>query len=75
MKVFNLIALSLGGALLIVMGISVLSEAILGKESAMFVVMPVALIVGFNARRTTEKILGYTLLEALKEGSNDTDGN
>jgi len=75
MKAFNLMALALGGAMVIILGGSMLAESLLGKETAMLVIMPVALLVGFSARRVTEKILGYTLLEALKEGSNDTDGN
>lgn len=75
MKTFNLFALSLGGAVVVVMGASMLAEQLLGRETAMVAVVPIALLVGLSARRVTEKILGYTLLEALREESNDTDGN
>ena len=75
MKALNLTALALGGAFAIVMGISMLADKFLDKSTAMMVVMPIGLLVGLSARRVTEKFLGYTLLEALKEDSNDTNGN
>ncbi len=75
MKAFNLTALAIGGAFVIMMGVSMLADAFLDKSTAMLVVMPIGLLVGLSARRVTEKILGYTLLEALREGNNDTDGN
>lgn len=75
MKALNLTALALGGALVIVMGISMLADAFLDKSTAMLVVMPIGLLVGLSARRVTEKFLGYTLLEALKADQNDADGN
>ena len=75
MKALNLIALSLGGALVLVLGVSMVAELLFGKDLAMFVIVPVALFTGLNARRVTEKFLGYTLLEALKENKDDTTGN
>ena len=75
MKAFKLTALALGGGMLIVMGISVATDMLFGKQIGMFITMPVALLIGLNARRGAEALLGYTLLEALKEDQNDADGN
>jgi tetrahydromethanopterin S-methyltransferase subunit E len=72
MRAFNLIALTLALVILSVMGLSILAEYLLGTETAKFVVLPFAMIIGFSGRRITQKILGYTLDEAMKDGaSND----
>ena len=70
MKAFNLTFLALGFALLSVFGICYVAEYLFG-ESAKFVVIVPALLIGMNSRKIMEKILGYTLLEALKGDSND----
>lgn len=72
MKAFNIIALSLGGALLSVLFLSYVSELIFGEDIAKFLVIGPALIIGMSARRTVEKILGYTLLEALRGDDENT---
>lgn len=70
MKALNLVALSLGGALVVVYAASLLFDFLLG-DSAPIVIAPLALIVGMSARKTTEKFLGYTLEEAMKEGKDE----
>jgi len=72
MKAFNLVFLALGGAAVLVFGASMLAEQLFERETAMLIVIPLALTVGMSARRVTEKILGYTLLQALQEGNDDT---
>lgn len=52
-----------------VMGVAVAAEYLLGTETAKFVVLPIAMALGFSGRRITQKILGYTLEEAMKDGS------
>lgn len=72
MKAFNLIMLSLALVILTVTGLSALGEYLVGEDLAKFIVLPIAMVLGFSARRITEKIVGYTLLEAMKDGeSND----
>lgn len=71
MKLLNIIGLALGGAFITIMALSIGLEALLGKDTAMVVVMPLGLLIGMSARRLAEKILGYTTLEAMKEGSDD----
>jgi hypothetical protein len=65
MKAFNLVATAIAGAFAIIMTLSLVAELLLG-ENAAIVVLPVAFFVGFSARTTAEKFLGYTLYEALK---------
>lgn len=72
MKLLNVVGLSLGGAFVVIMGLCMAGEALLGRETAMYVVVPPALLIGMFARRIAEKILGYTVLEAMKEDSNDS---
>lgn len=71
MKAFNIISLALGGAALISMGAAVVLGAILPHDVAMPITLVISFVVGFNARRTAEKILGYTLEDALKEGKDE----
>lgn len=71
MKVFNLTFLSLGFALASVFGICYVGEMLLGADTARFVVVIPALLIGMNARKIMQKILGYTMEEALKGQSND----
>lgn len=68
MRVFNLIALSYGFALGGALGLCVLFEYMFGPDDAKFIVAPFALALGFSARRIMQKLLGYTLEEALKDG-------
>ncbi len=68
MKAFNLIALTMALALLSVGTVCVIGDYLFNADTAKFVVMPFALLIGLSARRITEKILGYTLLEAMKDG-------
>jgi FtsH-binding integral membrane protein len=66
MKTFNLMALSLAFAILGALGLCALFEFLLGPDQAKFVVMPFALALGFSARRIMQKLLGYTMEEAIK---------
>ena len=75
MKVFNIVVGSLVFAVSVSMGAAIVAEKFLDKNTAMFVVVPVAMILGMNSRRIVEKFLGYTLLEAMKEGSDESNGN
>jgi ACR3 family arsenite efflux pump ArsB len=72
MKIFNILAIALLGSFVTIMGLSIGLEALLGKDTAMYIVLPTGLLIGMSARRIAEKILGYTTLEAMKEGSDDT---
>lgn len=70
LKVFNLVFLSIGLALVSVQGLCMLGDALLGP-SAQYVVLVPALLIGMNARKITEKILGYTLKQAQDEDSHE----
>lgn len=72
MKLLNIVGIALFGSLLLVATVALTSEYLFGRELAMLTTIPVALAVGMGARRTAEKILGYTTLEAMKEGQDDT---
>lgn len=74
MKAFNLVALAITGALLLTIAIAIIADKVLGKETAMMVVPPIVILVGMSARITMEKILGYTLYDALKEDSDESSG-
>lgn len=75
MKAFNLIFTALGGALVIVMAVVVAADYFLDKNTAMVVVVPVAMLIGMNARRSAEKYLGYTLLDAMRGDKDESDRN
>jgi hypothetical protein len=72
MKLLNIIGLALSISFLSIMGLGMGLEALLGRETAMYIVLPVGLLIGMSARRIAEKLLGYTTLEAMREGSDDT---
>lgn len=72
MKLFNIIALAYGGSFLTIMALAMTVESLVGKDQGMFIVVPLGLFIGMSARRTAEKLLGYTVLEAMKEGSDDS---
>lgn len=67
MKAFNLMALSLGGAILISVIIAMIASQVFSEEIAMPVTLILSFIVGHNSRKVTEKILGYTAEESMKE--------
>lgn len=71
MKALNIIlgslALGLGGATLI----CILADQFLSKDMAMVVAAPPIILLGMMSRRIVEKFMGYTLYEALQEGSKD----
>ena len=69
MKAFNLTFLSLGFTFVSVYGICYLGELTFGEDAKYFVILP-ALLIGMNTRKIMEKILGYTMEQAMKEGSN-----
>lgn len=68
LRALNLIVLSYGFAFASVMGLCVLFEYLFGADQAQFLVAPFALAIGFSARRVMQKILGYTLEEAMRDG-------
>ena len=68
MKALNLILLALSLALIGSMGTAVLTEHFLSRDVAMPITLTISLLLGLSARRLTEKALGYTLLDAMKEG-------
>lgn len=70
MKLFNLTFLSLGFALLTVYGICYVGELALGDDAKFVVIVP-ALLIGMNARKIMQKILGYTVEDALKGDQDD----
>jgi hypothetical protein len=70
MKAFNIIALSLTLAILGGLALCTAGEFYFG-DSAKFVVAPLALALGFSARRIVQYFLGYTLEDSMKETSND----
>lgn len=70
MKAFNLVFMSLGFAMVSVWGLCILGDVLLG-DSAKYVIVVPALLIGMNARKIVQKIVGYTLEEALKEDSNE----
>jgi hypothetical protein len=53
-----------------VWGLCILGDVLLG-ESSKFLVLVLALLIGMNARKITQKILGYTMEEAIKEDSDE----
>jgi hydrogenase/urease accessory protein HupE len=67
MKIFNLVALAMAGALVVSIGFSMMADYLLGRDAATNLTWIVSFIVGFSARTVTEKILGYKLVDALKE--------
>lgn len=66
MKVLNILAGSLvlgfGGSYLI----CILADSLLGRDVAMFVAVPPAILLGMHSRRLVEKFMGYTLYEAMQ---------
>ena len=70
MKTFNLMlvtmTIAIGGA----SAVSSLSHLLMGDAGAI-IALPVAFLLGFNARRIAEKVIGYTLTEALAEEKKD----
>lgn len=66
MKAFNIIALSLALALLGSYALCYIGEQALGND-AKLVVFPVVLALGLFSRRIVQRILGYTLEEAMKD--------
>lgn len=71
MKAFNLVALAIVGAMTVSFGLGMLTSEFLDEQTAMMVTLPACLMLGLSARRITEKILGYTLFQALEEGVKD----
>jgi hypothetical protein len=67
MKALNLILLALAGAMLLSMTTGVVLSLILPQEIASPLHLVLSFLIGWNARQVTEKILGYTLKEALEE--------
>lgn len=67
MRTFNLIALTLAFAGVSILGACALGEYFLGDD-AKYIVLPFGLILGMSARRLMEKVVGYTLLESMKDG-------
>lgn len=68
LRALNLVLLSYGFAIGGVLALCSLFEYLFGYDQAKFIVAPFALALGFSARRIVQKILGYTLEEALKDG-------
>ena len=69
MKSLNIALLSTALALVVSLGAAMVAEQLFPKEIAMPISFTIALLFGLNSRRLTEKILGYTLSEALSEGN------
>ena len=67
MKALNIVAgslaLALGGSFLI----ALLAEIFFSREVAMVVVVPPVILLGMSSRRIVERLMGYTLYEALSE--------
>lgn len=72
MKALNLMLLAYGGAIVLILSLSMIVERYAGHDNGIMTMMPVGLLVGLSARRVTEKILGYTLLEALQEKKDES---
>ena len=70
MKVFNLTVLAIGGSVALSMLVAEIAKTLMG-ESGIYVALPLSLLIGLNARKGAEKLLGYTLLEATKGESDD----
>ena len=70
MKVFNLIALAIAGSVVISMLTAEIAKILMG-ESGIYVALPLALLIGLNARKGAEKLLGYTLQEAMQGAKDD----
>lgn len=70
MKKLKIIFLSLGLASVSVLIICRLADLLFETDVAKFVVVFPALMIGMHARQIAEKILGYTLRDAMKEDSN-----
>jgi len=68
MKALNIAVLSTALALIVSLGAAMAAESLFPKEIAMPISFTIALLFGLNSRRLTEKMLGYTLTEALEEG-------
>jgi len=75
MKTFNIVVGTLAVALLDSLAVSFIAEQFLERNTAMLVVMPLSMALGFSSRRIVEKFFGYTLAEAMKEGSDESNGN
>jgi len=67
MKALNLILLAITGALVLSSAVSVASTLLIGGAIGQGISMGLAFLIGFNARAVAEKVLGYTLKEALEE--------
>ena len=72
MRLLNIILMSYVGAFVVIMALAMGLESLLGRDMAMYIVIPVGLLIGMSARRISEKILGYTVLEAMKDGRDDS---
>lgn len=71
MKTFNLVFLSLAFAILTTWSICYVADKFLSEQALkMFIIIP-ALLVGMNARKIMEKVLGYTLKDSVKENSDE----
>lgn len=65
MKVFNLMLLAICGAMAASLAVSEILFNLMGDSSA-FLAIPICFVIGLNARKIAEKILGYTLEDAMR---------
>ena len=66
MKILNIYALTLAIAYLTSFGLITIANKYFG-ETGKYAVLPLVFLIGFNARRIVEKLVGYTLKEAIDE--------
>ena len=71
MKALGLVVVALGGAISLSFVVCEIAGLFLTRDVAMPVSMAISFVIGFNSRRAAEKILGYTLQDALKGEDNE----
>lgn len=67
MKLLKLLILVYGGSFALITALCKIVEYSIGMENGLIVVIPLGLFIGLNARLAAEKILGYTVYEAMKD--------
>lgn len=67
MKILNILLLTLVTATLGSMAVGLLLSSYLSPNIAVPLSFILSIIIGFNSRYLVEKLIGYTLLDALKE--------
>ncbi len=74
MKIWNIVILSLLLCLVSGFGIAMIAKDLLG-DTGFLVALPLSFLVGFRARYIVEKLIGYTMEDAIKEARSTSKDN